>query len=90
LSNNQKITANTSNKAPYILEKLENPAAIFYDLYSEQYQTQTEVELNAPFVVQTPALGLGSYFNPTLAGGFREIKVKEGKLTSFKVEYIKR
>jgi len=90
LSNNQNITANTSNRAPYILEKLENPAAIFYDLYSEQYQTQTEVELNAPFVVQTPALGLGSYFNPTLAGGFREIKVKEGKLTSFKVEYIKR
>jgi len=90
LSNNQKISANTSNRSPYILEKLENPAAIFYDLYSEQYQTQKEVELNAPFVVQTPALGLGSYFNPTLAGGFREIKVKEGKLSSFKVEYIKR
>ena len=90
LSNTQKSTANTSIISPYILEKLENPAAVFYDLYSEQYQTQKEVELNAPFVVQTPALGLGSYFNPTLAGGFREIIVEKGKLTSFKVEYIKR
>jgi len=90
LSNIQKITANASNISPYILEKLENPAAIFYDFYSEQYQTQKEVELNAPFVVQTPALGLGSYFNPTLAGAFREIIIKKGELTSFKVEYIER
>ena len=84
------ITKNTSNTLPYSIEKLENPAAIFYDLYSEQYETQEEVELNAPYVVQTPALGLGSYFKPALAGAFREIIVKKGKLTSFKVEYIKR
>ncbi len=90
LSNPQKISVNTSNLSPYILEKLDDPAAIFYDFYSEQYQTQKEVELNAPFVVQTPALGLGSYFNPTLAGTFREIIIKKGELTSFKVEYIKR
>jgi len=90
LSNTQKMPASTSDTSPYILEKLESPAAIFYDFYSEQYQTQKEVELNAPFVVQTPALGLGSYFNPTLAGTFREIIVKKGKLISFKVEYIKR
>jgi predicted MPP superfamily phosphohydrolase len=90
LSNTQKYTANPSNLSPFILEKLENPAAIFYDFYSEQYDTPEEVELNAPFVVQTPALGLGSYFKPTLAGAFREIIVKKGKLTSFKVEYIKR
>jgi len=72
------------------MEKLENPAAIFYDLYSEQFETQEDIELNAPYVVQTPALGLGSYFKPALAGAFREIIVKKGKLTSFKVEYIKR
>ncbi|GAG74128.1 unnamed protein product, partial [marine sediment metagenome] len=74
----------------YILEKLDDPATIFYDFYSELYQTQKEVELNAPFVVQTPALGLGGYFNPTLAGTFREIIIKKGELTSFKVEYIER
>jgi len=90
LSSTQKMPASTSDTSPYILEKLESPAAIFYDFYSEQYQTRKEVELNAPFVVQTPALGLGSYFNPTLAGTFREIIVKKGKLTSFKVEYLKR
>jgi Icc-related predicted phosphoesterase len=86
----QNLTKNTSNTLPYSIEKLENPAAVFYDLYSEQYETQKEVELNAPYVVQTPALGLGSYFKPALAGTFREIIVKKGKLTSFKVEYIKR
>jgi len=90
LSHPQNIINNTSNPAPYSLEKLENPAAVFYDDYSEQYDTQKEVELNAPYVVQTPALGLGSYFKPALAGAFREIIVKEGKLLSFKVEYIKR
>jgi predicted MPP superfamily phosphohydrolase len=90
LVNTQNTATNTSNTLPYRLEKLENPAAIYYDLYSELYETQKGVEHNAPYVVQTPALGLGSYFNPTLAGAFREIIVKEGKLTSFKVEYIKR
>ena len=90
LKDTQNITNNTLTKTPYIVEKLENPAAIFYDLYSEQYKTQKEVELNAPYVVQTPALGLGSYFRPALAGAFREIIVEKGKLTSFKVEYIKR
>ncbi|MFX1287805.1 MAG: metallophosphoesterase [Promethearchaeota archaeon] len=89
LTDIQNLTTNISNNPHYIIEKLENPAAIFYDHYSEQYETQKEVELNAPYVVQTPALGLGSYFKPVLAGAFREIIIKEGKLTSFKVEYIK-
>jgi Icc-related predicted phosphoesterase len=83
--------ANTGfNKRPYNLQKLEVPAFIFYDTYSEKYITPEEVELNSPYVVQTPALGLGSYFKPTLAGTYREIIVERGKLISFKVEYIKR
>ncbi|NVM18475.1 MAG: metallophosphoesterase [Candidatus Lokiarchaeota archaeon] len=85
----QNTTENTLKTPPYRIEKLENPAEIFYDLYSEQHETQKEVELNAPYILQTPALGLGSYFKPNLAGTFREIIVEKGKLTSFKVEYIK-
>lgn len=90
LSNPQNLTTVTLINRPYSLDKLEIPAAIFYDLYSEQANTPEEVELKAPYVVQTPALGLGSYFKPALAGAFREIIVKKGKLASFKVEYIKR
>ena len=90
LSNPQNLTTVTLINRPYSIEKLETPAAIFYDLYSELTNTPEEVELRAPYIVQTPALGLGSYFKPTLAGAFREIIVKKGKLSSFKVEYIKR
>ena len=86
----QNSSINTSDKRPYVLEKLETPSGIFYDIYSEQYQTQTEVEHNAPYVVQTPALGLGSYFKPALAGAFREVIIKENKLSSFKIRYIAR
>jgi predicted MPP superfamily phosphohydrolase len=86
----QNSSINTSNTRPYTLEKLENPAGIYYDIYSEQYQTQKEVEHNAPYVVQTPALGLGSYFKPTLAGAFREIIIKENKLSSFKIRNVAR
>ncbi|GAI54808.1 unnamed protein product, partial [marine sediment metagenome] len=90
LSNPQNLTTTPSITRPYSLEKLEIPAAIYYDFYSEQYDTPEEIEFNAPYIVQTPALGLGSYFKPALAGAFREIIIKKGKLASFKVEYIKR
>ncbi|GAH95053.1 unnamed protein product, partial [marine sediment metagenome] len=39
--------------SPFILKKLENPAAIYYDIYSEQYNNPEDIENNAPFVVQT-------------------------------------
>lgn len=90
LSNISNSRTNTLTTSPYKLEKLEIPAAIYYDNYSEQYETKEGVELKAPFVVQTPALGLGSYFKPTLSGAYREIIVEKGKLTSFKVKYLKR
>jgi Icc-related predicted phosphoesterase len=75
---------------PFKLKKIENPAAIYYDNYSEMYDDPKTISHNKPFVVQTPALGLGSYKNPNTAGGYREIIVKEGNLTSFKVKYISR
>ncbi|MFW9929151.1 MAG: metallophosphoesterase [Candidatus Thorarchaeota archaeon] len=71
--------------------KAENhPIPIYYDLYSEIYTNSKDIENNGPFIVQTPALGLGGYHNPKLMGGFREIHVKDGKLDSFKVKFINR
>ncbi|MFX0077490.1 MAG: metallophosphoesterase, partial [Candidatus Hermodarchaeota archaeon] len=90
LSDIHNSSVTTKTIRPYRLEKLENPAGIYYDIYSEQYETQEEVELNAPYIVQTPALGLGSYFKPTLAGAYREIIIKNRKLASFKVKYANR
>ncbi len=75
---------------PFKLKKIENPAAIYYDNYSERYNDPVSISQNRPFVVQTPALGLGSYKNPNTAGGYRELIVKDGKLSSFKVKYIGR
>ena len=66
------------------------PVPIYYDLYSEVYTDSKEIENNGPFIVQTPALGLGGYHNPKLVGGFREIHIKNSKLDSFKVKFINR
>ncbi len=73
---------------PFSLKRIENPAAVFYDFYSEMYTNARDIEKHGPFVVQTPALGIGSFKNTRLAGAFREIVVKNEKLTSFKVHYI--
>ncbi|MFX1499286.1 MAG: metallophosphoesterase [Promethearchaeota archaeon] len=75
---------------PFSLKKIENPAAVFYDLYSELYTNAKLINLYAPFVVQTPALGLGGYYNPKLVGGYREINIRKNKLTSFKVLFLRR
>lgn len=83
-------TTKVFDAPPFILKKIENPAAIFYDIYSELFTTPEEIEEHAPFVVQTPALGLGGYQNPDLAGAYRIVNVKDGKLASFRVSYIRR
>ncbi|MFX1457327.1 MAG: metallophosphoesterase [Promethearchaeota archaeon] len=75
---------------PFSLKKIENPAAVFYDNYSEIYSDAESIEKYIPFVVQTPALGLGGYKNPETAGAYREVIIKEGKLHSFKVKFINR
>jgi len=86
LSNPHQKSINPNTTIPVKLEKLENPAAVYYDYYSNQ----EDVEINAPYVVQTPALGLGSYSGSNLAGAYREIIIERGKLTSFQVKYVKR
>jgi Icc-related predicted phosphoesterase len=79
-----------THTTPFELKKIDNPAAIYYDIYSELYNNPEDIENNAPFVVQTPALGFGSYKNPQSASAFREIVIKKGKLASFKVKYLNR
>ncbi|MFX1393183.1 MAG: metallophosphoesterase [Promethearchaeota archaeon] len=75
---------------PFSLKKIENPAAIFFDTYSEIFTNAKDIERFGPFVVQTPALGLGGYRSQRLVGAYREIIVRHGKLASFKVKYIHR
>ncbi len=75
---------------PFRLRKIENPVAIYYDDYSEIDTNAKSIRNNGPYVVQTPALGLGSYKHPETAGAYREINIKSGKLTSFRMKYINR
>ena len=89
-SQDSKSKVVDTHTTPFSLKKLENPAEIYYDIYSEQYDNPENIENYAPFVVQTPALGFGSYKNPKSASAFREIVIKKGKLASFKVKYLNR
>jgi len=73
---------------PFNLIKIENPAAVFFDDYSELLKNQKDIWDKKPFLFQTPALGLGSYEHPTAGGAYREIKIKKGKIESFKVKFI--
>lgn len=81
---------NVLEKDAQTIEQEKQSIPIYYDLYSEIHTNSKEIEKNGPFIVQTPALGLGGYHNPKLVGGFREIKIKNGKLESFKVKFINR
>ena len=87
---NLKTKIVDTHTLPFSIKKLENPAMIYYDIYSELYNNPEDIENYAPFVVQTPALGFGSYKNPKSASAFREIVIKKGKLASFKVKYLNR
>jgi Icc-related predicted phosphoesterase len=75
---------------PFSLKKIENPAAVYYDNYSDLYSDSESIEKHGPFIVQTPALGLGGYKNPETAGAYREVMIKDNKLSSFQVRYINR
>ena len=88
LSDSEAETKEILRNEPLTTMQGETPAAIYYDNYSEMYTSEDEIEKHGPFVVQTPALGLGSYFNPKLSGAYREIIIKNGKLASFKVKII--
>ena len=90
LGDPEGIKTSVFDAPPFSLKKIENPAAIFHDIYSEMYTGSKDIEANGPFIVQTPALGLGGYKNPNTAGAYREINVKNGKLESFKVKFLNR
>ncbi len=85
-----ELRSSVYDAPPFRLKKIENPAAIYYDNYSEIFTDPKSIRDNGPFVVQTPALGLGSYKHPKTAGGYREVIVKNGKLSSFRIHYIDR
>ena len=90
LDNPEDFKSQVFDAPPFNLRKIENPAAIFYDTYSELYKNAEDIETYAPFVVQTPALGLGGFRDPKLTGAYREVKVENGKLSSFEVKYLHR
>jgi predicted MPP superfamily phosphohydrolase len=90
LANPDDFKSHVFDAPPFNLKKIENPAAIFYDTYSELYKNAEDIESYAPFVVQTPALGLGGFRDPKLTGAYREVKVENGKLSSFEVKYLHR
>ncbi len=62
--------------------------AVFYDIYSEFCNNTKNIQRYYPFVVQTPALGLKSFKRLKKAGAYREIILKNGKLSSFQVKYL--
>jgi predicted MPP superfamily phosphohydrolase len=88
LENPEKSKTKVLDAPPFVLRKIENPAAVFYDVYSEINTDFRTIQNNSPYILQTPALGLGGYHNPKLAGAYREIKIEKGKLASFKVFFI--
>lgn len=77
-----------TKSVPFNLKKIENPAAVYYDDYSDLFQNSDDIAKNKPFILQTPALGLGSFDDPSYGGGYREIIVKKGKVDSFKVYFL--
>ena len=89
MSNEYRLKRLIQNSS--IDEKMKDSSiAVFYDNYSELYNNAKNISENGPFVVQTPALGLGGYRSPEAAGGYREIIIKNGRLISFRVKYINR
>ncbi|MFX1498475.1 MAG: metallophosphoesterase [Promethearchaeota archaeon] len=71
------------------MDKKEDPnIAIYYDDYSKIYKSPKDIKRRSPFIVQTPALGFKAFKKPGRVGGFREIKIRNSKLSSFKVSYI--
>jgi len=70
-------------------ETNEPEIAVYYDDYSNMFWNSNKIKKNGPFVVQTPALGFKSYKRPGRVAGYRLLKFKNGKLSSFQVKYVK-
>ncbi len=73
---------------PFERRKIPTPAAVFFDEYSEIAPDPWWISEKRPFLVQTPALGPSDYQRNQRAGSFRVIKVRDGKVNSFKVENL--
>jgi hypothetical protein len=78
-----------SQNIPKEEEQKDSTIAVFYDIYSELYTNKNKnIKRDIPFIVQTPALGLKSFKRLKKVGAFREIIFKNGKLSSFQVNYV--
>jgi len=80
----KKSLLNSSNDE----EKKDSSIAVFYDNYSEVCKNNKNIQKYSPFIVQTPALGLKSFKKLRKSGAYREIIIKNGKLSSFQVNYV--
>lgn len=80
----KKSLQNSSNGK----ENKESSIAVFYDDYSEICKNNKNIQKYSPFIVQTPALGLKSFKRLRKVGAYREIIIKNGKLSSFQVNYV--
>ncbi len=80
----KKCLQNSSNDE----ENKESSIAVFYDDYSEICKNKKNIQKYSPFIVQTPALGLKSFKRLRKVGAYREIIIKNGKLSSFQVNYV--
>jgi len=80
----KKSLQNSSNDK----KKKDSSIAVFYDDYSEICINNVSIQKYRPFIVQTPALGLKSFKRIAKFGAYREIIIKDGKLTSFQVNYF--
>lgn len=72
----------------YDKKEKDSSIAVFYDDYSEICINNVSIQRYSPFIVQTPALGLKSFKRIGKLGAYREIIIKDGKLTSFQVNYF--
>ncbi|MHA1733436.1 MAG: metallophosphoesterase family protein [Promethearchaeota archaeon] len=73
---------------PFILKKVENPMAIYYDDYSAQDHEPDWYERNKPFFLQTSALGPNSYRKKKNCGKYRAFRIRGGKIEGFEVESV--
>ncbi len=84
-------TANQSSEfenLPFKRRKVSSPAAVFFDQYSDIAPDPWWISEKKPFLVQTPALGPSDYQRNQRAGAFRVIKIRDGQVSSFKVENL--
>jgi hypothetical protein len=71
----------------YSLDLPKNPFGIYWDNYSVDYPKEY-IEKHAPFVFQTPSLGIGEYGRYKKWGPFRDIIISNDKIDRIGVKFL--